>query len=76
MNPQRRTSTRTIVRKFINSLPSKYVELLTIIRPANLDEIIEVALDMEASQKVKARKRNQAYIVDIIEKFYQKVYNL
>jgi len=50
----RSTSTRTIIRKFINSLPSKYVELLTIIGPTTLAEAVEAAIDVEASQKVKA----------------------
>jgi len=38
-----------IVRKFINSLLLKYVELLTIIEPVNLKEAIEAALDVKAS---------------------------
>ena len=58
MDPHKKTPSRTIVRKFINSLPSRYVELLTIIESANLNEAIESALDVEASQKVKARKRD------------------
>ena len=58
MNPQKRIPTRTVVQKFINSLPSKYVELLTIMDPEILDEAIETAMDVEASQKVKARKRD------------------
>jgi len=52
------TLSRIIVRKFINSLPSKYVEVLTIIGLANLDETIEAVLDVEVSQKVKVRKRD------------------
>ena len=55
---QKRTPIRTIVRKFINSLPSKYVELLTIIGPASLDEAIDTAIDVKASQKVKAWKKD------------------
>ncbi len=48
-----------IVRKFINSLPSKYVKLLIIIGSNNLDEAIEAALDVEASQKVKVKKETK-----------------
>ena len=33
-------------------------------------------MDVEASQKVKAQKRDQAYIVDTIEKLRQEVHNL
>jgi len=44
------------------------MKLLIIIELANLDEIIEAALDIEASQKVKVKKRDQVYIVDTIEK--------
>ena len=58
VDPYRSTPTRTIIRKFINSLPPKYVELLTIIGPTTLAEAIEAAMDVEASQKVKARKRD------------------
>ncbi len=49
VDPQKRTSIRMIIQKFINFLPSKYVKLLTIIRLANLDEAIETVLDVEAS---------------------------
>jgi len=69
VNPQKRTFIRMIIWKFINSLPPKYVELLTIIRSANLNEAIKAALDVEASQKVKTRKRDQTYMVDTIEEF-------
>ncbi len=58
-----------IVKKFINSLPSKFVKLFTIIRSANLNKAIEVTLNIEASQKIKARKRDQAYLIDTIEEF-------
>ena len=44
------------------------MELLTIIGPAGLDEAIEAALDIEASQKVKVRKKDQAYTMDTIKK--------
>ncbi len=37
-------------------------------RPSILDKAIEVAMDVEASQKVKTQKRDQAYMVDTIEK--------
>jgi len=52
------------------------VKLLTIIGSANLNEVIEAALNVEANQKVKAKKRNQAYMVDTIEKLRQEVHNL
>jgi len=58
VDPQKRTPTRTVVRKFINSLPSKYVKMLTIMGSDTLDEAIEAAIDVEASQRVKARKRD------------------
>ncbi len=49
VDPQKRTPTRTVVQKFINSLPPKYVEMLTIMRPDILDEAIEAAMDVKAS---------------------------
>ena len=49
VDPHKRTPVRTIVQKFINSLPPKYVELLTIIGPTTLDEVIEVAIKVEVS---------------------------
>ncbi len=33
-------------------------------------------MDIKASQKVKAQKKDQAYMVDTIEKFRQEVHNL
>ncbi len=56
VDPQRRTPVRTIVWKFINSLPLKYMELLMIIGLSILDKTIEAAMDIKASQKVKAWK--------------------
>ena len=44
--------------------------------PDILDEAIETIIDMKASQKVKARKRNQAYMVDTIEELHHKIHNL
>ncbi len=41
-----------------------------------LEEAVEAAMDVEASQKVKARKRDQAYMVDTIEELRQEVHNL
>jgi len=76
VNPHRSTLNRTIIRKFINSLLPKFVKLFTIIGPASLNKAIEAALDVEASQKVKARKRDQAYMVDTIKKLRQEVHNL
>src|SRR6266498_2489396 len=54
VDPQKKTPTRTVVCKFINSLPSKYVEMLTIMGSDTLDKAIEAAMDVKASQKVKA----------------------
>src|SRR6266542_2911084 len=65
VDPQKRTLTRTVMCKFINSLPPKYVEMLTIMGPDTLDETIEAAMDIKASQRVKARKRDQAYMINI-----------
>src|SRR6266496_3060372 len=76
VDPHRSTPTRMIIRKFINSLPSKYVELLTIMGPTTLAEAIEAVMDVEASQKVKARKRDQAYMVDTIEELRHEIHNL
>jgi len=76
VDPHRSTSIRTIIRKFINSLPPKYVELLTIIGPTTLAEAIEAAMDVEASQKVRAQKRDQAYMVDTIEELRHEIHNL
>ncbi len=67
IDPYKSTSSRTIVKKFINSLPPKYMEFLIIIGLFNLDEAIKAALDVEVSQKVKVRKRDQAYMVDTIK---------
>ena len=58
VDPQKRTPTRMVMRKFINSLPPKYVEMLTIMGPDTLDETIEAAMDIKASQRVKACKRD------------------
>jgi len=52
------------------------VKLLTIIGLTTLAEAIEVAMDVEASQKVKARKRDQAYMVDTIEELRHEIHNL
>ncbi len=76
MDPQKWTPIRTIIRKFINSLPPKYVKLLTIIGSSILDEAVEATIDVEASQKVKARKRDQAYMVDTIEELQHEIHNL
>ena len=76
VDPQKRTPTRTVVRKFINSLPPKYVEMLTIIGPDTLDEAIEAIINIEASQRVKNRKRDQTYMVDTIEELRHKIHNL
>ena len=58
VDSQKKTPIKMIIQKFINSLPPKYVKLLTIIGLANLNEAIEVTLNVETSQKVKARKRD------------------
>ncbi len=41
-----------------------------------LEETIEAAMNVEASQKVKARKRDQAYMVDTIEELHHEIHNL
>ncbi len=68
VDPLKRTPIRTIIWKFINLLPPKYVKLLIIMGLLILDEAIDAIMDVEASQKVKARKRDQAYMIDTIEK--------
>ncbi len=65
-----------IIWKFIISLPLKYVKLLTIIKLVNLDKAIEAALDVKVSQRVKTRKKNQAYMIDTIKELWQEVHNL
>ncbi len=76
VDPHRSTPIRMIIRKFINSLPLKYVELLTIMGPITLAEAIKAAMDVEASQKVKVRKRDQAYMMDTIEELRHEIHNL
>ncbi len=66
----------TIVRKFINSLPLKYTEMLTIIRPNTLEEAIEGALDVKASQKIKGWRKKQSYLLDTIKALKKKVHAL
>ncbi len=44
--------------------------------PSILEEAIEVAMDVEASQRVKARKRDQAYMVNTIEELHHEIHNL
>ena len=76
VDPQKRTPIRTVVRKFINSLSSKYVKMLTIMGSDILDKAIEAVMDVKASQRVKAHKRDQAYIIDTIEELRYEIYNL
>ena len=76
MDPQKRTPIRIVVRKFINSLLPKYVEMLTIMRPDILDEAIEAVMDVEVSQRVKNRKRDQTYMVDTIKELHHEIHNL
>ena len=52
------------------------MELLTIMGPITLAKAIEAAMNVEASQKVKARKRDQAYMVDTIEELRHEIHNL
>ena len=52
------------------------MKLLTIMGLTTLREAIEAAMDVEASQRVKARKRDQAYMVDTIEELYHEIHNL
>ena len=44
--------------------------------PDILNKAIEAAMDVEASQRVKARKRDQAYMVDTIEELRHEIHNL
>ncbi len=76
VDSQKRTPIRTVVRKFINSLPPKYVKMLIIIGPDIMDKAIEAAMDVKASQRVKNRKRNQIYMVDTIEELRHEIHNL
>ncbi len=76
VDPQKRIPIRTIIWKFINFLPPKYVKLLTIIGLRTLDKAVDAAIDVKVSQKVKAWKRDQAYMIDTIEKLRQEVHNL
>ena len=50
--------------------------MLIIIGPDILDEAIEAAMDVEASQKVKNQKRDQTYMVDTIEELRHEIHNL
>ncbi len=43
------------------------MKLLTIIKLVNLDKAIEAALDVKVSQRVKTRKKDQAYMIDTIK---------
>ena len=52
------------------------MKLLTIMGPTMLEEAIEAAMDVEASQKVKAHKRDQAYMVDTIKELRHEIHNL
>ena len=45
-------------------------------KPTTLDEAIDTTMDVKASQKVKAQKRDQAYMVDMIEELRQEIHNL
>ena len=47
-----------------------------IMGPSTLAEAIEAAMDVEASQKVKARKRDQAYMVNTMEELRHEIHNL
>ena len=76
VDPQKRTPIRNVMRKFINSLLPKYVKMLNIIGPDTLDETIEAAMDVKASQKVKNWKKDQTYMVDTIEELRHEIHNL
>ncbi len=45
-------------------------------RPNTLNEAIEAAIDVKANQRVKSRKRDQAYMVDTIEELRHEIHNL
>ena len=44
--------------------------------PTTLAKAIEAAMDVEASQKIKAQKRDQAYMVDTIKELRHEIHNL
>ena len=67
---------QTIVRKFTNSLPSKYTEILIIIGPNTLEEAIEGALDVEVSQKIKEWRKEQSYLLDTVKALKKEVHAL
>ena len=50
--------------------------MLTIIGPNTLEEAIEGALDVEASQKIKGRKKEQSYLLDTVKALKKEVYAL
>ena len=52
------------------------MELLTIIGLSTLDEAIEAAMNVEASQRIKAQKRDQAYLINTIKELCHEVHNL
>ena len=47
-----------------------------IMGPSTLAEAIKAAMDVETSQKIKARKRDQAYVVNTIEELRHEIHNL
>ena len=52
------------------------MKLLIIMRPSTLNEAVKAAIDVKVSQKVKARKRDQAYMIDIIKELRHEIHNL
>ena len=52
------------------------MKLLTIMGLTTLGEAIEAVMDVKASQKVKARKRDQAYMVNTIKELRHEIHNL
>ncbi len=47
-----------------------------IMKSSILKKTIESALNIEANQKVKAQKRDQAYMMNTIEEFRNEVHNI
>jgi len=55
------------VRKFINSLTDRLVELTQIQSPANLDNTITATILLEMGIKRRNGWRNNVYMIEIIE---------
>ncbi len=52
------------------------MKFFIIIRLLTLKKAIESTLDIEASQKIKVRKKDQTYMMNTIKELYHKIYIL